>query len=69
MTEWQPSETAPKDGEPFLAAIWWEDSKEWEVLRVMWAEEIGKFVDATYDPLQNAAEGFTLWKPMPVPPT
>lgn len=68
MAEWQPKATAPKDGEPFLGAIYWDDTGEWEVLRVHWAEEIGKFVDATYDPFQNAAENMTHWMPLPAPP-
>ena len=64
---WHPAETAPKDGEPFLAAIPQEDGK-WEILRVAWDDVECKFLDATYDPFQDSAKGFTHWQALPAPP-
>lgn len=64
-------EPAPIDGEPFLVAIpsEWMGKREWLILRARWNASEQKFVDATYDPLMNSAEGFTRWMPMPEPPS
>lgn len=64
---WQPINTAPKDGEPFLGAI--PDGEEWTVLRMHWVAHAGRFGDATYAPFVEDQEQPTLWRPLPVPST
>jgi len=72
MSEWQPIETAPKDGEPILVwapnwgahgghvvARWWVRSSGWIVDE--WDRDPPGYVDATtLDPAH--------WMPLPAPP-
>ncbi len=65
---WQPIETAPKDGEPFLGTYQWDDTGEWEVLRMCWIDYAGRFGDATYAPFIDSQTQPTHWMPLPAPP-
>ena len=67
MSEWQPIDTAPKDGTPFIGAIQW-DADEWEILRMVWSESTANFIDATYAPFAESQEQPTHWMPLPAPP-
>lgn len=69
MIEWEPIDTAPRDGSPFLGAIWWDDSKEWQILRMEWRDHTSNFVDATYAPFGADQEQPLLWMPLPKPNT
>ena len=68
MSEWQPIETAPREGSPFLGAVYWADTGEWEILRMAWNETAGRFGDATYAPFIHDQEQPTHWMPLPEPP-
>lgn len=65
---WQPIETAPRDGTEFIAAVWWDDTKEWEVRPMKWHEwkEPPQF-GREYSPYNE--EQPRRWQPMPTPPT
>jgi len=67
MSNWQPIETAPRDGTPFLGAIRWGDH-DWEILRMCWQDHTSNFVDATYAPFSDDQEQPTHWMPLPEPP-
>ena len=67
LSPWQPIETAPKDGTPFLAAIPWE-GEPWEILRMGWDKIACMFGDATYAPFIEDQEQPTHWQPLPAPP-
>ncbi len=64
MSEWQPIETAPRDGGPILA--WgpcWIDVEiiSWAIGHDVWQEGPGgDYVDAGWEP--------THWMPLPTPP-
>lgn len=68
MTDWMDIETAPRDGTPFLGAIPWNDTGEWEILRMSWVDHAGRFGDATYAPFIDDQEQPTHWQPLPAPP-
>lgn len=65
---WRPIEVAPKDGTPFLGAIYWSDSREWKILPMKWQDSVGLFVDATYAPFAEDQEQPLCWLPLPEPP-
>lgn len=67
-SRWRPISGAPKDGAPFLGAICWDDTGEWEILRMAWIDHAGRFGDATYCPFVNDQEQPTCWQPLPSPP-
>lgn len=58
--QWQPIETAPKDGRRLL--LWWP---EWcdEPIKGWWADGYWQCIDAVVE------EGPTHWMPLPPPPT
>lgn len=66
---WRPIETAPKDGTPFLAAIWVghnDEPRRWDM------HVIG--YDAAYDEMNSdfetgwEIEDYAFWQPLPTPP-
>ena len=63
MTEWQPIETAPKDGSTILIAT---HSYEGGVMMAAWASDVPTpaFVDEVGDSYFDA----THWMPLPAPP-
>lgn len=63
MSEWQPIETAPKDGTRFLAAEEWDIREGW--LFVVAKVRNGKFVVA-WDNCDEIDP--THWMPLPAPP-
>lgn len=63
---WQPIDTNPKDGEPFLGAIDYGDGN-WEVLRMKWNDVTNNFCDATYEPFPEDREQPCKWMPLPDP--
>jgi hypothetical protein len=68
MTEWQPIETAPKDG---LAVLLWP-YQPWAVLRGHAMEEVvlgyRTMDDKWYNPEQRETFEPTHWMPLPEPP-
>jgi hypothetical protein len=75
MTEWQPIETAPKEGA--LIDLWVVASRQWrphgEASRVTdcrWLD--GRWIEYTYDgddvPVENEHYTATHWMPLPEPP-
>ncbi|MDW9447152.1 DUF551 domain-containing protein [Sinorhizobium meliloti] len=63
MSEWQPIETAPKDGMPILATFWlWDNPEEGRGVDVVSWDGAGWSTDAypVYPP--------THWQPLPAPP-
>jgi hypothetical protein len=63
MTEWQPIETAPKDGTEVLGAWYLPNICEWQFEPIKWRK--GKFVVSWdfYDDIQP-----TNWMSLPEPP-
>jgi hypothetical protein len=81
VSEWQPIETAPKDGErillaPHMMTGWWEfGDNEWMVLGIPLNEDHSIAVDWTVQPklffcLYAKQFGIepTHWHPLPAPP-
>ncbi len=76
MSEWQPIETAPRDGTPFFAGLWVEHKVNaepprttWETFYVWVDEERGDF-DLDCDPGWSI-DDFQCWVPapkLPAPP-
>jgi len=67
MSEWQPIETCPKDGNAFLAGKWNYDRTHWWVYKVHWANGV---VDGGWDGAREMIEvPCTHWMPLPGPPT
>ena len=67
MTEWQPIDTAPKDGTDILAYLEWTD-KSGEIRVIRWDEEMEVWWgDYAYDP-DDEFEYPTHWMPLPAPP-
>lgn len=60
MSDWQPIETAPKDGTQFLAL--WPQTCEYGVIR--WSHEERAWLEGGAD----YVSGFTRWMPLPAPP-
>lgn len=73
--EWQPIETAPRDGSSFLGAVPYEDGS-WRVDRMNWAANArgkgGYFQSLSTKLLQGIhymrANPPTHWRPLPEPP-
>lgn len=65
---WRPIKTAPRDGTEFVAAVWWSDEKEWEVLAMKWHGHVGRF-GRDYAPFIDGDEQPLLWQPFPDAPT
>jgi hypothetical protein len=63
--EWQPIETAPRDGTLILVA-WQNPNKTWDMNCMFWFEEDGKgeWFDYTADYICTP----THWMPLPKPP-
>lgn len=60
--EWQPIETAPKDGTAFLSCQFYNG--EWHIWQCRYLDEIGwSLVSDVWDMHP------TLWMPLPAPPT
>ena len=73
MSEWQPIETAPKDGSAILAVVqWmWSDGTPGEAQDVVHWHQAGFWACATpMNYLQALDEGVTPthWRPLPAPP-
>ena len=66
--DWQPIETAPRDGTRFL--VWWEKDKYASI--VWWLKGYGAFTNGATDrcdtPVGFAPSWFTHWMPLPAPP-
>ena len=60
MSEWQPIETAPKDGTEILG--WWKRSKTMEV--IVWCDIEHNWLDVQDVPTSAP----THWMPLPTPP-
>lgn len=78
MTEWQPIETAPKDGTEILAfgmgvegepVVMWDDSKPripmWRVIhwKETWYDDYAEQPDGSYR--KDRKQGFAYWGPNP----
>lgn len=71
--EWQPIETAPKDGSPILARYEWQGEHRFMVIRrhrehPWWMADHDSYIkhDDSKDTHRNF--GFTHWMPLPTPP-
>ena len=69
MSEWQPIETAPKDGTPILGAIWVSHNdcpRRWDIYVIGY--------DAEFDEMNSDFEtgwdfeDYSFWQPLPNPP-
>lgn len=68
--EWQPIETAPKDGQCFLACCWLEDEDRAFYQLIGWdvyAEMCGR-KEGWRNTCNEVWDGFTHWMPLPEPP-
>ena len=63
--EWQPIETAPKDGSAILGA-WQCLNKTWDMDAMFWFEEDGE--GAWFDYFGDYDHSPTHWMPLPEPP-
>ncbi|WP_086935501.1 hypothetical protein [Azospirillum sp. B510] len=74
MTDWQPIETAPRDGSRILVAMsddymkhqTWGEPKDDYCIFVRWIEQIGYWVDDFKSFVKD--DDVTHWVPAPVPP-
>jgi hypothetical protein len=71
MSQWQPIETAPKDGTQVL--VWWRDfgtlrvaswSDEWQ----QWIFWFGFVAEPAAIPCHELGKNHTHWMPLPPPP-
>ena len=71
VMEWQPIETAPKDGAPHIRGLWVTSSKTGE----SWWEAICGFIDDDGDFVDHDGnapwypEDYNYWLPLPEPPS
>lgn len=61
MSEWQPIESAPKDGKPIIVL------DDGDVRVAAWSGMLGKF-SGTGGNIFNYCENATHWMPLPTPP-
>lgn len=61
MNEWQPIETAPKDGKPFLSL----NQEQGDLMAVTWWSSAYRYFRATGG---QSHYQFTHWMPLPKPP-
>ena len=70
MSEWQPIETAPKDGAVHVRGLFVRNSRlgttRWEVI-AGYLDEFGEFVDHNGDSPWRS-EDYEYWTPLPEPP-
>jgi hypothetical protein len=71
--EWQPMETAPKDGTPFRAygpSLLHEDFNPWASVEACFDGErfVGAVWDGQHDVWRTDFIEFTHWMPLPEPP-
>jgi hypothetical protein len=66
--EWQPIETAPRDGTAFLGVFQWQGESETEVHECEWCDGRGFFV-RPYDEMPDKDSQPVFWMPLPRPPT
>lgn len=66
--EWQPIETAPKDGNEFLVALWGEDFGTVQLAVVFWNDNNPTFPWCTADGPGYHLDAATHWMPLPNPP-
>jgi Protein of unknown function (DUF551) len=62
--QWQPAETAPRDGYDFLAALWGGTS----MAVVYYVDTDDKYPWQTLDGLGYHKDAVTHWMPLPAPP-
>jgi hypothetical protein len=69
MSEWQPIDTAPKDGTPHLRGLWVNTSTGdvWDI-DAGYIDDHGDFLDLFGDVLGWDVEDYSHWMPLPEPP-
>ena len=71
MTDWQPIETAPKDGTSILVTIFHDDGSYWGQDIVWWDDWTKFWASGGYDWMKvkyDDTENITHWMPLPPPP-
>ena len=73
MTQWQPIETAPRDGQPICVGVEvnrLSASSYWHMWVVFWSHDDDAFVDFCDDSCPGGWEGtdYSHWTPLPPPP-
>jgi hypothetical protein len=73
MSEWQPIETAPKDGTPHLRGLWVKRISQgefWDMwdMDVGHIDDCGDFLNLYGEELGWEADDYTHWMPLPEPP-
>lgn len=66
MNDWQPIESAPKDGTPFLGAF--KDTGGWKILIFVWSRSYSRFLDSGDAEVIEDYDQPTHWMPLPEPP-
>lgn len=64
MTDWQPIETAPKDGTDILLAAWEDDGSYWNATGSWWIDRFFFFYGSGNDPIMLDFAP-THWMPLP----
>ena len=68
MADWQPIDTAPRDGSEILTVFFDYISGEVWVYQIAYADVDGIVVNDGRTILSHAAAGYMLWQPLPEPP-
>lgn len=68
---WQPIDTAPRDGTPFIAALWVKhtNGRSWQETHVVWCDDETGEIDSACDQGWSRVDDYVAWMPIPdLPP-
>lgn len=71
VDNWQPIDTAPRDGTPFIAALWVKhtNGRSWQETHIVWCDDETGEIDSACDQGWSRVDDYVAWMSVPdLPP-